>query len=186
MPKKVVENTKTLSLPKLPPLTGSKNSRVITKHFTNMALYMPYEQYALMSWLIFQVSADNSFEYGEKIVEKYVLSVKAAVEEYNSVGKIRVDYKVIRTLFKELIEKGYLLPTVEQSVFIINPMLSYRPNYVSRQEYELFCDSYEIASKWTFDCKIQTVASLVTFNSFVNISDYYRRIVNEKIKKKSK
>jgi hypothetical protein len=199
MPKKVVENIKTLSLPYFPVLAANNAQNVITKHFVNTALYLPAESVSLLMWLIYQSNADNSFKYEEKLVAKYSKSVKAAEKQYGSTGKIRVDFKVVRTIFKQLIETGYILPTDEQAVFIINPMLTYHPKYVTRKEYKLVCENqleiYDRSVNLTTTRKelidLMTTGIVKPFgvvnHDFILIHTIkYRQIINSKIAKKKK
>jgi len=110
----------------------------------NTALYLHSEELSLLTWLIYQCGADNSFKYEEKLVVRYSAAIKVANELYNANKpiKLRVDLKVIRGLFVRLIEQGFLLSTKEQAVFIINPMLTYHPKYLSKVFYAKFTAMY--------------------------------------------
>lgn len=131
----------------------------------NTALYLHSEELSLLTWLIYQCAADNSFKYEEKLVVRYLAAIKAANDMYNPNNpiKLRVDLKAIRAVFVRLIEKSLILHTNERAVFIINPMLSYHPKYVSKAFYTKFAAMY---------------------NAGENISTIYQDYVNKQIKAK--
>jgi len=131
----------------------------------NTALYLHSEELSLLTWLIYQCGADNSFKYEEKIVVRYSAAIKAANFLYNPNNpiKLRVDLKAIRAVFVRLIEKSLILKTKESAVFIINPMLTYHPKYVSKVFYLKFAGMY---------------------NEGKDICDIYQYHVNKQIKAK--
>lgn len=172
MPKKVIENIQVQILPYFPTLSGHKTSRVVTKHFTNTLLYLPAELTSMLAWLIYQSNVDNSFTYDSRLINRYSAAIRAAEEMYKSSGKLRVDIKAIRANFKQLIEQGFVLPTNELAVFIINPMLSYRTEYCRSKEYKEVCHTYGYLK--------------VDVNLVPNFTSYYRQLVNSKISKKKK
>lgn len=170
MPIKVIETIRPKSLPNFPVLSSLKTSRVITKHFTNLYLYQPPEHTTLLAWLVYQVAADNTFRYDSELLTQYSFTITAAKEFYKGT-RGNADIKAIRGIFKDLIEQGYILPTSEAAVFMLNPMLSYRADYVSKGEYKIIMDNY---NKLTVKCN---------YGDFVSI---YRHSINCKIKAKKK
>lgn len=114
-----------ISLPHFPEISHIKANRVITKHFTNTALYLPHNKISLLTWLIYQSKKDNTVVYSTQLLTKYCQAVKSAEEVYESSAGLSFDIKVIRSLFKQLVESGYLLPNYNKKLFTVNPMLSY-------------------------------------------------------------
>jgi len=169
MPISVVEKTQTKSLPQFPVLASNKCTRVITKHFTNLYLYLQPKEVSFLGWLVYQVSADNTFKYNTEMIENYSFSLLAAKEVYKTKAANH-DFKAIREVVKGLIEQGYILPTDEAAVFMLNPCLSYRMEYVSRREYKMMMNMYSV-------CSLKTVFAFIK---------EYRELINTKIKAKKK
>lgn len=144
MPKKVIENTEVISLPYLPQLSMQKNTRVITKHYCNTALYLNPEHASLLTWLIYQSNTDNSFKYEERLLNRYCTAIKEANDLYKGHNHFRADVKIVRGVIKELIERGYILPTSEAAIFIINPMFTYHPSFCKRNQYKKVCENYNL------------------------------------------
>jgi len=167
MPISVVEKTQTKSLPQFPVLASNKCTRVITKHFTNLYLYLQPKEVSFLGWLVYQVSADNTFKYNTEMIENYSFSLLAAKEVYKTKAANH-DFKAIREVVKGLIEQGYILPTGEAAVFMLNPCLSYRMEYVSRREYKQMMETY----------------SKLKPNSTINFVKDYHILVTDKIKAK--
>lgn len=167
MPVKIIENLTTESLPYFPILGVGKTNRTITKHFTNLHLYLDRDRLTLLTWLLYECAADNSIEYSHHLVTRYSAAISAAEKQYNTKANLNVSVKAVRNSFKQLITSGCLLSTSGKSIFLINPMLSYRTEYVSKKEYKEYCRLYNL-------CKYTTEG----------ISLYYRKLVNSKIKSK--
>lgn len=144
MNNKNIELVECKALPYLPVLTGLKTTRVVTKHFTNLSLYMRTNMYALLSWLIYQSKNDNTVRYSTHLLVKYRESVLAAGERYGDEVKLHVSVQYIRENFARLVEQGYLLPNYEKFVFTINPMLMYRDEYVRASEYKVMQEKYQL------------------------------------------
>jgi len=140
---KSIESTQVKSLPYFPELTGGKTTRVVTKHFTNCAMYLPSSEFALLSWLIYQSKSDNTIVYSTRLLISFKETVLAANVVYNPSIKLSGNVKSIREDFKHLIENGYLLPNYDKKVFTINPMLSYHPEYLSAANYKSICAEYK-------------------------------------------
>ena len=133
----------TKSLPYFPVLSHGKSTRTVTKHFTNLAMYMHQQSYSLLSWLIYQSRADNTIVYSTQLLIKFKESIVAAAKTYTPDEPFKADIKVIRGVFRLLAENGYLLPTYDKKVYLINPMLSYHPEYLSAANYKKMCEEYQ-------------------------------------------
>jgi len=156
-----------MKLPHFPAISGAKRSRVITKHFTNCSMFVPRNEFAMLTWLIYQSEVDNSFTYNTHLLRKFSASVKYANEEYGG-KKVNTSLYSIRSCFKALTKNGLLLPTSDEKVFIVSPMLSYRPEYVRPKEYGEFVGEYHGLS----------VSGVVDFTA------RYMNFINVKLKKK--
>lgn len=137
----LILSTQVKGLPYFPELTGGKTTRVITKHFTNAAMHLPSIQFALLTWLIYQSKADNTFVYSTHLLNKFKDSYSAAIRLYSRIEKT-IAIPRIRLNLKLLIESGYLLPNYDKKVFTINPMLSYRAEYMRSGNYKYICQKY--------------------------------------------
>ena len=135
MPIKIIENLIPESLPYFPVLKSGKINKTITKHFTNLHLYLDRDKLALLTWLIYECAADNTFKYSHVLVERYPAAISAAEKQYRAKSNLNVSVKKIRDAFSGLILGGYILPTFDKSIFLLNPMLSYRPEYLNKREY---------------------------------------------------
>jgi hypothetical protein len=157
-----VKSTQVKSLPYLPELSGIKTTRVVTKHFTNLAMYMNQQLFSLLSWLIYQSKPDNTIIYSTQLLIKFKESIFSAHKIYTPDKPFKADIKVIRGVFSNLIGIGYLLPNYDKKVFTINPMLSYHPGYLSASNYKSICaeyqDLYDKSKHWietaSFDFKV--------------------------------
>jgi len=123
-----VSDVLVVKVPYFPSLTAVKANRVITKHFTNLALYLPPDQFGLLAWLLYQCDGDNSFIYTTHLLKRYSTAVKSCSEIYQP-SHLHYDLKAIRVNLKILIQFGYILPTLSRKRLIINPMLSYSGNF---------------------------------------------------------
>lgn len=124
----MIKDVKVQSLPVFPPLTAVKSNRVVTKHFTNLALYLLPDQFGLLAWLLYQCEGDNSFIYTTHLLTRYSAAVKACSEVYQP-SHLHCDLKAIRANLKTLIQSGYILLTSSRKRLIINPILSYSGSF---------------------------------------------------------
>lgn len=143
---KLIEQTEVVNLPYFPILEAHKSNRVITKHFTNLPLYLNPNNFALLTWLIYQSKADNSVKYSTKLLQKYSSAVMEANKEYckNKSVLLLTSLPSARLTFQTLIQKGYLLPSHLKGYFVINPLLSYREEYIKPSEYRELCKDYQV------------------------------------------
>lgn len=144
-------NPKTNKYPRLPILTGNNKERVFTKHWSNLPLHLNRNEMALLSFITHQARADNGFRYSGMLIKKYILAVKYANQEYNEgkEGKSRlpndlsVTVSVVKFWFESLVEGGWIMSGDEKWEFVINPMLTFVPNYVGKGEYGELCEMYQ-------------------------------------------
>jgi hypothetical protein len=143
--KSIFKTIKTERVPFFPELTSNKSSRVVTKHFTNLAMYLPADELALINWLIYQCRADNTFEYSQFLITKYSNTVVLANKEYTQVeGKhlhIKVSGQAVRDVLERLIRNGLVLASGKKKM-MVSPMLTYRADYITTPEYSDICDMY--------------------------------------------
>lgn len=132
-----------MKIPNFPPLTSSKTTRLVTKHYTNLAMYEERSQFSFLTWLIYQSDADNSVYIDQFTIKRYRHAVMLAMKEYKAPKRVNYSIDSVRGGFKELLSKGYLFPTNKPKVYLINPMLSYSPIYVGRDRYNEFQNRYQ-------------------------------------------
>ena len=58
---KLITGTKPKKELNLPKLTADKRNRVVTKHFTNLAMYLERNELSLLNWLVYQSDVNNVF-----------------------------------------------------------------------------------------------------------------------------
>ena len=121
---KLITGTKPKKELNLPKLTADKRNRVVTKHFTNLAMYLERNELSLLNWLIYQSDVNNVFNYNSKLLLMYRQAVIEANKEYNGKKDIKISLTFIRHCLKNLIESGYILP-MEENKFIINKSLTF-------------------------------------------------------------
>ena len=146
----LVKNTKTLQLPFFPVLPPNKSNAVLTKHFTNCALYLPADLVGLLSWLVYQCAADNTIVYNTQLLHRYCKSVYEANKQYNtkynrkSPNGLKASLTGVRISLIKLIERGYII-RISNDKMLINPMLSWY-EYLSRKEYNAVMAEYQAIS----------------------------------------
>jgi hypothetical protein len=139
----MIKDVQVNGLPYFPQLSGQKTSRVITKHFTNLAMYLPIDKFAMLTWLIYQSRADNTVIYSTQLLTRYSAAMKASWGLYNAKPCLNYNIKHLRAVFGQLVENGYLLPNYDRKLFTINPMLSYRAEYMRSAHYHKICKEYQ-------------------------------------------
>ena len=112
---KSIQLTRPKELPHLPTISSHKQSKIVSKHFTNLSILLPKKEFALICWLVYQSDNDNSFKYSTHLLRKFSATIKALN------GDIPTAIQTIRADFKRLIEKGYILPY--NNYHYLNPML---------------------------------------------------------------
>lgn len=133
----MIRDIKTLRLPVFPPT--KKTRRIVTKHFTNLALYLERERFAMLNWLVYQCAVDNTIEYRHFLIEKYAMTIKATVDLYGS-SDLCVTPQKLRKILQGLIEDGYILSLGEKTL-LINPMLTYC-EYLSKKQHQNLTERY--------------------------------------------
>lgn len=135
---KLIATTKTKSLPDFQPT--KRTTRVVTKHFTNLAFYLPQDQYCLLSWLVYNCEMDNTIKYSTFILRRYSEAIKAVCEHYKADIGVKTSLQTVRLVFKSLIEQGYIISF--NNKLLLNPMLSYQADYISSKKYHEICKKY--------------------------------------------
>lgn len=135
----LIQNTKVISLPHFPVLSSHKQSNVITKHFTNLCLYLPKPELSLLTWLVYESAANNSFTYSTHLLRKFSAHIGAINLEYKETN-LPTSIQIIRKDFKSLVEDGYVIPAKE--LHFINPMLVVSKK-VNVRKYKEFCELYQ-------------------------------------------
>jgi hypothetical protein len=180
---KIVERTETLILPDYPPLADGKKGRILTKHLVNLSLILDQSHYCLLSWLIYQSSADNAITYSGGLLKQYVAAVKAADKYYQSlprsINHLYIGLPKNRQLFMSLINQGLLLPTTKPKIFIINPNLTYNRRYTKPAFYNQFIEHYNTLPKDISHHQSKLKALTTSFISHVQSNVKHTRHYNE-------
>lgn len=132
-------------LPLFPVLAQGGNGRIFTKHFTNLVPCLTKDEISLLSFLIYQSELDNSIIYSTKLLKQYDTWVHFCQGRY---GKRPLSSSVPKTrlIFKDLIEKGFLLLTTQLKCFLVNPNLTYSKEYVKIKFYNSWTMLYRYGS----------------------------------------
>lgn len=141
---KLIQSTKTKSLPHLPVLVVGKHRRVFTKHYSNLSLWLPGDELSLISFLIYDTEtlADNSFEYSTELLNRFIAAFREANLQYNGVSTSKKLVRV-RGCFKNLIERGLILNAGKR--YMINPMLTYNSDVVNNKKYKEVQELYQVS-----------------------------------------
>lgn len=130
------------SLPSFPVLEHGKSCRVITKHYTNLLLWLPHEEMAILTWLIYRSKADNVVEYSTHLLEQYSESIKQASLMYMGKGDLKTSIVYHRNNIRRLINKGLLIDAGKK-LLMINPMITYNPDVINGKRYKEVMDRYQ-------------------------------------------
>lgn len=172
----IVSKTETKSLPYLPVITVSKHRRVTTKHFTNLALWLSSGELAMINFLVYQVKADNTFQYSTHLLDQFSAAKNFMLEQ---VYKKEISYKtpisIARDHFMFLVHNGLILKTKTRSKYMLNPMLSYPVDVVSVKEYNKFQEFYQSKR-----------ADALTAHESLEIVEYFGNIVKQFLESKKK
>ena len=129
-----------------PTLPTGKHRRVMTKHFTNLALWLnPYEV-AMINWLCYQAKADNTLKVSPHLLEQFSMSVHYCEGYYGNESNKPIIISRCRRTIVQLINKGILMLSGRRSVLMINPMLTYVTDVISVKGYNEFQVMYQKAS----------------------------------------
>ena len=142
---KVISLSNTKHLPNFPVLLPGRHRRCFSKHYTNLPLWLNTNEYSLLSFLVYQCSADNCFKHSTALLNKYAAAVEMCKKEYNGRHIITNVYHLRRCLLA-LIEQGLILNTKDKNMLMINPMLTYTCDIINRKQYELVMEKYQSAS----------------------------------------
>jgi len=137
---KSIQSTTCKEYPNLPIISSHKQSKVFSKHYSNAALYLPRKQFVLLSWLVFQSGADNTFNHSTHLLNQFSAYILAIQSQYGG-ETIPTAIQLIRKDLKELIEQGFIFP-VKDKALMINPMLVHG-NKVSKGDLILAGELYQ-------------------------------------------
>ena len=165
-----VSKTTTSYLPHMPELAVGKTNRRVTKHFTNLPMYLPSARIALLNWLVYQIKADNTFTYSVSMLKQYIKSARAAHSEYGDSNHMILNIDYSRAMLRILIETGYILNTKTKNKFMLNPMLSYDADVINRKQYSQVCKKYQSLSR----------------DGITNFTDYFTNLVAKYLESKKK
>jgi len=75
---KLISSSRTKSLPKFPELQTGKTRRVMTKHFTNLSLWLPHDELQLLNFLCYDndTLANNTFLYSTQFPSIHLYDYK--------------------------------------------------------------------------------------------------------------
>lgn len=124
-----------------PELSQGSYGRILTKHFTNLPIFLEPNQLSLLSFLIYQSKIDNTVVYTSALMLRYQQAVKASQKLYNSPKRLKISLPNTRRCFKELSSLGLILP-YQHKTYIINPNLSFSKQYVKATFYNAWCKKY--------------------------------------------
>lgn len=127
--------------PYFPELATHKTSRIFTKHYTNLFIYMNQNELSLLTWLVYESGPDNTIDFNIDLVRRYRASVFAAIKQYKSTRRVNTSINAIKSDFKCLVIGGYLL-AVDGSEYLINPMLTH-VNYLNKKQYKEVQSKYQ-------------------------------------------
>lgn len=168
---KLISSSRTKQLPNFPVLSTGKHRRCVTKHMTNLPLWLSENEVAMINWLLYRVTADNCFKYSSSLLNQYSMSILNAREEYKSVEySLKTNTSLVRRCMKGLIEKGLLLHTGKNNIFMLNPLLTYEVDVVNRKQYQLVMLEYQNTSR----------------DKITTFTDYYISLVAEFLQSKKK
>lgn len=173
MNSKSIELIRAREYPYFPELQGINRTRVMTKHFTNLSLYLDRDKLSFIHFLVYQSSQDNTIVYSGHLLSKYREAVLKAQEMYGKGVTLVVSEKSLRRMFADLIINGYLLVNYKKFEYTLNPMLTYRAEYIRSGEYKEMCNTY----------------NSIQFGTGIDIKDFckgYRELINGRIKDKKR
>lgn len=102
-------------------LSKKKRGRRVTKHFTNLSLWLPENELRMIMWLLYEASAAGEIQYSTHLLTKYCLAFKFINEEYYN-PPIKMNVKMARGIFRNLVDHG-LLSVVSKKKFQIKEWL---------------------------------------------------------------
>lgn len=144
-----IKRTKTTHLPYFPVLP---KTRIITKHFTNLCLTLPADQYCLLTWLIFNCGQDNLIKYRTFLLRRYLATLileDVLKTKRKLVHRQNRSLQAIRGTLQALILQGYILSSgtstgsVTAGKLLLNPLLTYSSHYITKKQYKEVCEMYQ-------------------------------------------
>lgn len=163
----IISKTKVKNIPNFPILLPGKHRRCLTKHYTNLPLWLNTNEYSLLSFLVYQCSADNCFKHSTELLNRYAAAVELCNKEYSGRPIITNTYHLRRCLLA-LIEQGLILNTSRNNYFMISPMLTYEVDVVNKKQYQLVMEEYQKTSP----------------DNIITFTDYYSKLVSQFLESK--
>ncbi len=142
---KLIQNAKTEKLPLFPELSVGKTRRTMTKHYTNLSLWLPQDELQILNFLVYETLSDNTFIYSTFLLERYLSAVKVANMQYCGVSVYKSESDTRRCIH-QLIRKGCLLQTGIKNRIMVNPCLTYNLDCVNAKKYKSVCEKYQVSS----------------------------------------
>lgn len=136
---KLIQSAITESLPNCPPLSSHKQSKTVTKHFTNLAVYMEAKHFALFCWLIYQSNQDCTIDYSTHLLRKYREYLIQMAEEYRD-HELPTSLQIIRQNLYYLIKQGYIFNRGGE--LLLNPMFVFSKK-TNKAKYKRFVEKYQ-------------------------------------------
>jgi len=141
---KPISSSRTKSLPNFPVLKVGKHRRVTTKHFTNLPLWLPSDELEVISFVIYRLKADNTFKYSTELLNQLLAARLQARMEYDRKGWYSpLVLAGARKALKSLIERGLILHTDRKGHLMVNPMLTYECDIISKKSYNEIMEVYQ-------------------------------------------
>ena len=139
-----VKKTRTEALPVLPELKSNKTGLVITKHFTNLSLWLSPEEFRLFCYLLYNMSADNTIIYSTILLRKHGSMITSARKEYcPAEPPVKSSLVYIRKSFVNLVKKGLILTTPWQNVYFVCPMFVYDGGVIGIKQFRQMQKFYQ-------------------------------------------
>jgi len=166
MNSKLIQNTKTKSLPHFPELSTGKHRRVFSRHFTNLSLWLPHDELQLLNFLCYDndTLANNTFLYSTQLLNRFIAAVKEANLVYDGGYMTLKNLTHTRRCLKNLIERGLILQTGTKNKLMISPMLTYNCDILNNKKYKEIQDLYQNINV--------TSASLITNKFSILVSEF--------------
>lgn len=111
-------------------LSPQSITRCFTRHYTNMALVIHPNQWALFNFLVFMSDSSGSFEYSTKLLSQFSKAADYAKIHYKA-DKIHYSTSpsMVRQSYVFLVENGLLVKLSRKGWYMINPFMVYNSNW---------------------------------------------------------
>jgi len=111
-------------------LSPQSITRCFTRHYTNMALAIHPNQWALFNFLVFMSDSSGSFEYSTKLMSQFSKAAEHAKNHYKAdKTHYSTSPSMVRQSYVYLVENGLLVKLSLKGWYMINPFMVYNSNY---------------------------------------------------------